>query len=235
MLASSVFAWTGAALFAASLLFFLFSYLVRYGQPAPAGDWIAPALINTLLFTVFAFHHSLLARTRMRAAVRKAIPPHLERAFYTWTSSLLFLCVCGWWQPVPGVAYAFTGWLAWLGIAVQIAGMWLTHLGSSALDALDLAGVRQVRNAGSSAPPSHVPLSTTGAFRIVRHPIYLGWFLLVFGTPVMTMTRLVFAVVSTAYLMLAIPWEERSLVEVFGPEYQEYRRKVRWRMLPGLY
>ncbi len=74
-----------------------------------------------------------------------------------------------------------------------------------------------------------------GPYGWVRHPIYLGWMLMVFGTPAMTATRLAFAVISSAYLVIAIWWEERSLVEVFGERYRRYQRDVRWRMIPFVY
>jgi methanethiol S-methyltransferase len=232
---SVAFAWGGAALFAASLLFFLYAYLVVFGRPAGSGDWVGPALVNTLLFTGFALHHSVLARTRMRNVVRRHVPPYLERALYTWTASLLFLAVCWLWRPVPGAVYRLEGPWWWIGAAAQAAGMLFTHCGSAALDALDLAGVRQVNDARTGAAPAHVPLKTTGVYGLVRHPIYLGWLLLVFGAPTMTATRLVFATISSAYLAIAVPWEERGLVDVFGPDYRAYQQKVRWRILPGIY
>mgnify|MGYP001552625950 CR=1 FL=1 len=74
-----------------------------------------------------------------------------------------------------------------------------------------------------------------GSDRLVRHPLYLGWMLFVFGAPVMTMSRLLFAVVSSGYLLLAIPWEERALVRTFGEEYDRYRKRVRWKVVPYLY
>jgi protein-S-isoprenylcysteine O-methyltransferase Ste14 len=80
-----------------------------------------------------------------------------------------------------------------------------------------------------------VPLVTTGLYGFVRHPLYFGWMLLVCAAPHMTMTRLTFAVFSTSYLAIAIPFEERALIRVFGPQYREYQRRVRWRMLPGVY
>jgi protein-S-isoprenylcysteine O-methyltransferase Ste14 len=229
------FAWGGAALFAASLLFFLYSYLVVFGRPAGSGDWVGPALLNTLLFTVFALHHSALARTRMRDVVRRRVPPYLERSLYTWTASVLFLAVCWLWRPVPGVAYRLDGIWWWIGAASQAAGLLVTHFGSAALDSLDLAGVRQVRDAQTGSPPRHVPLKTTGVYGLVRHPIYLGWLLLVFGAPAMTATRLVFAVISSAYLAIAVPWEERGLLDAFGGDYRAYQQKVRWRIVPGIY
>lgn len=231
---SRAFAWFGAAVFAASLVFFLFSYLVAFGRPAPPGDWTRPARLNVLLFTVFAFHHSLLARSGMRERVQRAAPPYLERALYTWTASVLFLAVCWLWQPVPGVAYRLTGLGWWLGVAVQATGVLVTYAGSTAIDPLDLAGVRQVLHAPHGAP-AHVPLRTSGVYRLVRHPIYFGWVLLVFGTPTMTGTRLTFAVISTLYLAIAVPFEERSLVDAFGAEYRAYQQRVRWRIVPGIY
>ena len=75
----------------------------------------------------------------------------------------------------------------------------------------------------------------TGVYRLVRHPLYFAWALMVFGAPTMTATRATFAVISTLYLALAIPWEERSLVDVFGSDYEQYRQRVRWRMIPFLY
>src|SRR5687767_2211393 len=126
---SSAFAWVGAALFAASLLFFLYAYLVVFGEPAGSGGWVRPAFVNTLLFSVFALHHSILARTPMRRMVQRIVPPYLERSLYTWAASLLFLAVCGMWRPVPGVAYRLEGLWWWLGAAFQAAGMVITHLG----------------------------------------------------------------------------------------------------------
>jgi protein-S-isoprenylcysteine O-methyltransferase Ste14 len=150
-------------------------------------------------------------------------------------ASILFVLVCWWWRPVPGTLYWFDQPWRTLAFAVQAAGLVMTIHASRLLDVLDLSGVRPVQRAAANAPPRHVPLKTTGVYGFVRHPLYFAWMILVFGTPDMTATRFVFAAVSTLYLGLAIPWEERALVEVFGREYEEYRRRVRWRMVPFLY
>lgn len=231
----AVIAWSGGTIFAISLLWFLYCYLVRFGVPTPSGRRAEPLLIDAGLFTVFALHHSVLARARARAAVRQVLPAHLERSAYTWIASLLFIAVCALWRPVPGVLYQLDGPWRWLGHAVQLAGIVLTVRASAAIDMLDLAGVRQVRRARSGVAAPHVPLETRGLYGFVRHPLYFAWVLIVFGAPAMTATRAVFAAVSTAYLALAIPLEERSLIEIFGADYERYRRQVRWRMLPGVY
>ena len=239
------FAWFAAAAFAVSLTFFLYAYLVLFADPPPAG-WLAAARAehapssahpavstawNVLLFTIFALHHSLFARTGMKRLVREHIPAAIERAVYTLIASALFILVCWLWMPVTGRAWDLDGPFRVVGYAVQAAGIVVTMIGARALDVLDLAGVRQIQR---TAVP-HAPLATGGVYGLVRHPLYFGWTLLVFGAPDMSYTRLVFAIVSTAYLVIAIPFEERSLIETFGPEYASYREKVRWRIFPGIH
>jgi protein-S-isoprenylcysteine O-methyltransferase Ste14 len=222
-------------LFALSLIFFLYCYLVRFGQPAGDARILRPVMLDVLLFTMFALHHSALARTSVKARVHRLVPPELERSLYTWTASVLFILVCGLWQPVRGQLYHATGAVALIGFVIQAVGMVLTVRSSARLDVLDLAGVRPVLRARDGAGPIHVPLETAGLYGFVRHPLYFGWVLIVFGAPHMTMTRLTFAVVSALYLALAIPFEERALVQAFGPEYRAYQTRVRWRMVPGVY
>ncbi len=231
----SAVAWTGALLFVISLAFYLYAYLVRFGRPTPAGPLVLPVTVDAVVFTLFALHHSLFARIGLRRWIARVAPARMERSIYTWVASLLFLLVCAAWRPVPGVLYALHGWAAWPGYSLQIAGIVLTALGSAAIDVLDLAGVRPVLDAHAGRPPRHVPLETGGVYTLVRHPIYFGWALFVFGAPHMTATRMVFAIVSTAYLAIAIPWEEHGLLAAFGDDYRAYQRTVRWRMLPGIY
>ena len=229
--AAVVFAWTGALVFAVSLGYFLYSYLFRFGAPTPPGDWRLPALIDTALFSVFALHHSVFARTPIKAWVARTFGATMERSIYAWAASVLFIAVVALWQPVPGELYRAGGLARAAGFAVQALGVVLTFLGARVLDPLDLAGVRHVHPSSSR----RARLMTSGAYGLVRHPLYFGWALLVFGAPHMTATRLVFAVVSTLYLAIAIPFEERGLVATFGPAYDDYRRRVRWRMLPFVY
>lgn len=229
------FAWCGALVFVVSLSWFLYSYIVRFSRVSGDTDFARPIIINTAIFTVFALHHSVFARAGAKEWLRRVIHPSVVRSIYTWIASLLFIAVCSAWALVPGVTYRVPSPWSWLGYAAQIAGVLLTIQGSKGLDVLDLAGVRQILKARATATSRHVPLLTTGVFRVVRHPIYLGWALFVFGAPTMTATRFVFAIVSTAYVAIAIPLEERGLVREFGPGYEDYRRQVRWRMIPGVY
>ena len=229
-----LFSCAGAVLFATALLFFLYSYLVRFGRPAiHTGVW-GPVLADAGLFTTFALHHSVFARTGVKRRLAAVVPAALQRSVYVWVASALFLVVCAAWRPVPGELYRLTGVAAAAAYGVHIIGILLTARGSARLDLLDLAGIRPVLSIQNPTSIS-VPLQTGGVYGFVRHPVYFAWMLLVFGTPHMTMTRLTFAVISTAYLAIAIPLEERALIGAFGAEYRAYQRRVRWRMLPGLY
>ena len=232
--AALIFAWLGAILFISSLFVLLHAYFVTFGHVPPEGPATRPMLFDVVLFSVFALHHSVFARSAVKLWMTRLVSSVLERSVYTWIASLLLIAVILLWRPVPGQLYEFRGVWAAPFFAIQCIGLLLTVRGSSALGILDLAGVRQVRAAGDSGQ-AHIALVTTGLYGFVRHPLYFSWLLVVFGTPHMTMTRLTFAVVSSAYLGLAIPFEERGLIRVFGDEYRRYQRQVRWRMLPGVY
>lgn len=232
-IAARAFAWTGGALFVAALLFFAYSYGVRFGRvPAapPPGGTAGAIGLDLLLFAAFTVHHSAMARTGVKRWLATRFPPAHERSLYVWIASLLFLIVCAAWQPLPGLVYEAEGPIAWLLRLAQLAGIAVTIGGVRRLDPLELAGIRQVY--GEVTAPA---FTVAGPYRWVRHPVYLGWLLMVFGAPAMTATRLTFAIVSSAYLVVAIPWEERSLIGEFGERYRAYQREVRWRMIPGVY
>jgi len=240
--AALVVAWGSTGLFAASLSWFLFCYLIRFdtihaAMTVPTGGWpvAAAACVDVLLFSLFALHHSVLARPGVKEIVYRLVPRELERSLYASVASVLFIIVCTWWQPVAGTLYRLDGVWRSAGYLGQLVGLVLTIRASQILDVFDLSGLRAVQRAVHRTVPAHVPLKTTGLYGFVRHPLYFAWTLFVFAAPDMTNTRLVFALVSTAYLAVAIPWEERALVHTFGQEYARYRQRVRWRLLPGVY
>jgi methanethiol S-methyltransferase len=226
-------AWGGAAVFVASLLYFLFSYDVTFVRPLDGERNMGAILWNTALFSLFALHHSLFARTGTRASIQRAMPT-LERSFYVWVASLLFILVCLLWQPVAGDVWKIYGAPAYLLRLLHLTGIVLAVMSAAAIDIWELAGVKQIASAGSD-PADTDEFKTTGPYGIVRHPIYVGWFLIVFAVPHMTMTRLVFAVVSSLYVLIAIPFEERSLLASSAGAYERYRAKVKFRLVPGVY
>jgi protein-S-isoprenylcysteine O-methyltransferase Ste14 len=194
--------------------------------PGPFGGWSAVAF-DVLLFSAFALHHSLFARPSIKARLERLVPPSLIRSTYVWAASVLLVLVCLFWRPVGGTLYHVA--LPWLALtaAVQLTGFMLIARAVRAIDALELAGIRR-----SGQPQA---LQITGPYHLVRHPLYLGWMLLVFAIAHMTADRLVFAALSSLYLIAAVPWEERSLEREFGDSYKRYKEAVRWRIVPYLY
>jgi protein-S-isoprenylcysteine O-methyltransferase Ste14 len=228
---------TGGLVFVASLLGFVWAYRAGGSIGVWAGPWqtgraLLPLGVDVALFSVFALHHSLLARTGWRQRVSALISPRYERAAYVWIASVLFAAVWLWWQPVPGRLWKVEGAPATMLGVVQALGILLTVAGARRLGLLDLAGVRQGFGLESSAPTT---LVSDGLYGFVRHPVYFAWLLVVWPAADMTGTRLVFAAISTLYLALAIPHEERGLIRVFGNDYRAYQRRVRWRMVPYVY
>jgi protein-S-isoprenylcysteine O-methyltransferase Ste14 len=226
--------------FVSALSYFVFFYLIRLGRPSPVPEGFARGTwINFLLFTAFAFHHSLMARTGAKRWLQRHVPEYLERSLYVWMSSLLFVVVCATWQRVDGVLYRLPAPFSWIAYLVQVCGGVVILMSSGALSFLELAGIRQVQ-AGVQDPDRPMmttgsDLVTSGPYAIVRHPLYLGWVLLVFAAPLMTADRFSFAVISSLYLVIAVPWEERALLDVFGEKYRRYSARTRWRIVPGLY
>jgi methanethiol S-methyltransferase len=221
------FVWIGGALFVASLSWCAWLYLVVLGRTLPFAGW-TQVVVDAALITLFAVHHSLFARDRPKAWVARCVPAVLLRSMYVWIASLLLVGVCVFWQPIGAQIYRATGLLAIALAAVQVTGVWITASAAARIDPLDLAGIRQ--------GPEQIPaLQMTGPYGWVRHPLYLGWTLMVFGTPHLTGDRLAFATMTTLYLIIAIPWEERSLRRTFGEVYEQYMRDVTWRMIPFIY
>ena len=231
------FAWAGAVLFAAALAYFLFSYSVTFGEIATGNATTRAVAINVLLFSAFALHHSVFARLPVRAFVRRIVPSQLERSAYVWVASLMLIAVCLYWQAVPGVVWQVSSPWNWAVRLVQLAGIWLTLRSAAVIDGLELAGVRQVSHPESQIPhpaAQTVEFKTDGPYGWVRHPIYLGWILVVFSVGTMTMTRLVFATISSVYLLVAIPFEERT-IRAQSPSYGDYMRRVPRKLIPRVY
>jgi protein-S-isoprenylcysteine O-methyltransferase Ste14 len=225
------FPWIGALLFLLSLLSFAYVYgwRLRIRAIASASAVWRDVTVNVLLFTIFALHHSVMARTGAKAWLLRQVAPDRERSVYVWIASLLFLAVCWLWRPLPGAIWETSGVLFLVLLAIQVLGVLLTLQAARIVGVWELAGVRQ------PDPTQPIEFRASGPFAIVRHPIYLGWLLIVFAAPVMTNSRLLFAVVSSAYLIAAIPWEEASLVESFGEKYRAYQRQMPWRLIPGVW
>lgn len=225
MRVARAFVWIGGGLFVVSLAYCTWWYLVPLGVDRPWSGF-APVVWDAVLVTIFAAHHSFFARDRIKSRLTSMLGDE-ARSAYVWVASLLLVAVCGFWQHVGGTFRDHHGLLAGVDIVVQLLGVRLIARSVSTIDPLALAGIRQL-------PPDET-LQVTGPYRFVRHPLYLGWMLAVFGSPHMTGDRLTFAVLTSIYLVIAIPWEERSMRDAFGRAYAQYAAEVRWRVIPFIY
>lgn len=225
--AARLFRWFGAAAFVSSLASTAYAFIVAWApSDAAAHDLPAALAGNAALFTLFALHHSLFARARVKRWVGRLLPDSLERSAYVWLASLLLALTVLGWQRVGHELYRATGPWRSLLTGVQLAGVALTIAAARRIDVFALAGLRS--GAGGD-------LDVRGPYGLVRHPIYLGWLLMVWGAPVMTGDRCWFALISTTYLLLAIPWEEAAMARTMGAAYDGYRSRVPSRLIPGIY
>jgi len=225
-MASRAFVWLGGGVFVASLAYCMWWYLFVLATVRPGLSWPALA-IDVVLLSIFSVHHSVLAREGVKARIARRLPADLLRSVYVWTASLLLIVVCACWAPVGGDLYRIAGPWAVANAGIQLYGIWLIAQSVRGIDPLELAGIRRERARG--------PLQVGGPYALVRHPLYFGWVLAVFGAAHMTGDRLAFAALTTLYLVIAVPWEERSLVKSFGEDYRRYARRVRWRIVPFIY
>lgn len=191
-------------------------------------------LINLGLLGLFALQHSVMARPAFKAWWTRYVPEPAERSTYVLFSSLALIAMFVFWQPLGGtiwdvrdttgvfILYSLFGF-GWL--LVLVATFLINHF--------DLFGLRQVWLYLRGREYTPLAFKTPGAYRFVRHPLYVGWFFVFWATPVMTAGHLFFALVTTAYILFAIRLEERDLVTALGEDYAEYRRQVPM-LIPGL-
>lgn len=179
------------------------------------------------LLGVFAVQHSVMARPAFKRWWTRFVPEAIERSTYVLLSSLALVALFWFWEPIGGVVWsAPDGFARNLVIGVYLFGWALLLYSTFLIDHFDLFGLRQVWNRlkGNSyeAPKFYTP----SLYRIVRHPLYVGWLTIFWAAPTMTMAHLVFALATTAYILIAIQLEERDLVDAFGERYVSYRRST---------
>ena len=194
-----------------------------------------PALmIDALLLLVFAVQHSLMARPAFKEVLTRYIPEAAERSTYVLCSSLLLIALFAFWQPIGGVIWSFTNPVAGNVINVIFGfGFALVFVATLLINHFDLFGLRQVALYLARKPYTYLEFRTPLFYRHVRHPLYVGWLIAFWATPTMTGAHLLFAVLTTAYMLTAIRWEERDLVTVHGAKYLDYQKRVP-KLIPSL-
>lgn len=184
-------------------------------------------LIDAALLGVFAFQHSVMARPAFKRMLTRFIPEAAERSTYVLMSSLALILVFWRWEPIGGVIWHVDHPL---GRGLLLAGFafgWLTVLVTTFLiNHFDLFGLRQVWKFFRRQHYAGLKFVTPGPYKLIRHPLYVGWFFAFWCTPHMTGAHLVFAMLTTAYILVAIQLEERDLITHHGEDYVRYRRNT---------
>jgi len=184
-------------------------------------------IVNILLMSLFAIQHSVMARKQFKQWWTKFVPKSVERSTYVLFSSLALIVLFIEWRPMPAAIWqiedpqfriAVTG-LSFVGFLIVLSSTFL-------INHFELFGLHQVaNNLNGTAMP--VPRFRTPLYyKFVRHPIYLGFIIAFWAAPVMTMGHLLFASVTSAYIIVGILLEEHDLIDLFGDEYRRYKERV---------
>jgi protein-S-isoprenylcysteine O-methyltransferase Ste14 len=193
----------------------------------PAMPFLQALMINAVLLSMFALQHSIMARQWFKRMLTRVIPEPAERPTYVLFSSLALILMFWQWQPLGGIIWEIENPV---GIAAMYAGFvlgWLIVLVSTfMINHFDLFGLRQVVLYFMRRPYTPLPFRTPIFYKYVRHPLYFGWLLAFWCTPVMTSAHLFFAVMTTGYILVAIQFEERDLIHQHGDSYRTYRERV---------
>jgi protein-S-isoprenylcysteine O-methyltransferase Ste14 len=197
---------------------------VDHGIAAPIGQAV---VVNVLLLGLFAVQHSVMARAAFKRWWTRFVPQPVERSTYVLLASLVLFLLYWQWRTMPAVVWQVTSppgrralWaLFWLGWATVLAATFM-------INHFDLFGLRQVYLAWRGKPYTEIGFRTPLLYRLVRHPLMLGFIIAFWATPTMTAGHLLFAIGTTGYILLAVQLEERDLVAALGDPYHEYRRQV---------
>ena len=220
----------GYVTFLAAFLYavgFIGDFAVPKSMDSPAdGPWQTALLVDLGLLSLFALQHSGMARPAFKRLLTRIVPAEAERSTYVLASSLALLLLFWKWRPLGGTLWEVQNSLGVsLFYAAYAFGWVLVLLATVVINHFDLFGLRQVWLHLQGRPQSALKFATPLLYRVVRHPLYVGWITVFWSTPVMTMTHLCFALATTVYILVAIQFEERDLIRMHA-EYAEYRRRV---------
>jgi protein-S-isoprenylcysteine O-methyltransferase Ste14 len=192
----------------------------------PQSPLLLAAAIDTILLGLFAAQHSIMARQGFKRMWTQIVPKHLERPTYVLASSLVLILLLWQWRPIPQIVWEFNGPTATV-LAITFWLGWVLLFSSTFLiNHFELFGVQQVWGYFRGKQYGHAIFRTPVLYRIVRHPLYLGFVIAFWSAPRMSLGHLIFSIATTGYILLGIYLEERDLVAEHGEAYRRYREEV---------
>jgi protein-S-isoprenylcysteine O-methyltransferase Ste14 len=209
-------------------------YVPRSMDSAARMSFWPALIIDASLLLLFAVQHSAMARPAFKEVLTRFIPVAAERSTYVLCSSVLLMLLFAWWQPIGGIVWNVTNPVFRNAINILFGlGFALVFVATLLINHFDLFGLRQVALYLAGKPYTYLEFRTPLFYRYVRHPLYVGWLIAFWATPTMTGAHLLFAVLTSAYILTAIRWEERDLIVVHGSKYQDYQKRVP-KLIPSL-
>lgn len=205
---------------------------VDHGVAGPIAEAV---VVNVLLLGLFAVQHSVMARPAFKRWWTRLVPNSIERSTYVVLSSLVLLLLFWQWRTMPAVIWNITSPSGRIGLQVLFWLGWATVLASTfMISHVDLFGLRQVYLAWRTKPYTATEFRAPLLYRVVRHPLMLGFVIAFWAAPTMTAGHLLFALATTGYILIALQLEERDLTAVLGDHYRQYRHRVPM-LIPGLH
>lgn len=231
-----------AGIFAFGLVAYLAFFVTICWGIAFVGNWIVPKtidsgtpgpiipslLINGSILLLFVVQHTIMARPAFKRWWTRIVPAPMERSIFVLLASGILLLLFWQWRPLPTVVWEFTHPVAVYGLsALSLLGWGIVFLSSFLINHFDLFGLRQAWFALRARAYKPVGFRLTFLYRLVRHPLMVGFLIAFWSTPVMTVGHLFFAIMTTGYILFGTHVEERDLIAEHGQAYLDYRKRVR--------
>jgi protein-S-isoprenylcysteine O-methyltransferase Ste14 len=192
--------------------------------PGPLG---AAVMVNLGILVLFGVQHTVMARPGFKVAWTRIVPKPIERATFVNVTTVMLVLLFWQWRPMTGIVWHVENAVGRnVLIGISFGGYLLVLYASFLIDHFDLFGLRQVFTYLLGKEYKHPPFATPWLYRIIRHPLLLGWMIAFWATPTMTYGHFLFAVTTTAYMLIAIPFEERDLEGFLGEAYRQYRART---------
>jgi len=194
------------------------------------GELVGSSIVNVVLLSLFAVQHTIMARPAFKTWWCRFVPRPMERSTFVLLATALLALMMWQWRPLPKVVWeAPAPVLSSILLGVSLYGWLLVLYATFVIDHFDLFGLRQVWLHFRGAEYHHPPFAERSVYKLIRHPLMLGFIIAFWAAPTMTQGRLLFAIVTTAYILVGVKIEERDLVAIIGEPYKDYRRRT-----PGL-